>query len=279
MPVNLDTVNAVFGKSLETPEDVLAELAARAIPRDPVSNAEDHLYATIGSELTNLFFRPYTKKMWGMELCQTAVSVVKRLRIRHDRDDRYFSDDIFQALPSEGYSAMFDRMLDHENIDIRLEYGYRSGMENSYDFCFNSMPIDEYFNFEFGELPYRSVKFHLIDRSRDSAESHTTLNYTDDEPFTRETLWHNISTLDVKPSSSVIATVEEPCDYKQNDMERYYPVKTADNRYEIILERYKSLSDAHKNMTFIGRCGTYQYLDMHQVVNQALTTSRKWLEA
>ncbi len=279
MPINLDTVNAVFGKSLSTPDDVAAELAARAIVRHPIVNAEDHLYATIGPELTNLFFRPYTKKMWDMELSQTSASIVQRLKIRNDTDSRYFPDDVFQGLPKRGYTAMFGEMLKHRNINVTVNCAYEAGMEKSYDGCFNSMPIDEHFDFMLGELPYRSIKFHLIESPRDGSALHTTLNYTDDGPFTRETLWHNIAGLDVSPSNSTIATVEEPCDYKANCMERYYPVQTSDNRHGATYKKYKNLSEKLGRMQFIGRCGTYQYLDMHQVVNQALVSSQKWLES
>ena len=128
MPVNLDTVNAVFGTALETPEQVAAALAARAVPREAIVSAEDHLYATIGRELTDLFFRPYTKKMWAMDLSETAAAVVQRLQIRTDRDDRYFPNDSFQAMPAQGYTRLFERMLDHPGIEVRLQTAFERGM-------------------------------------------------------------------------------------------------------------------------------------------------------
>ena len=279
MPVNLDTVNAVFGTALETPAEVAAALAARAVPREAIVSAEDHLYSTIGRELTDLFFRPYTKKMWAMDLSETAAAVVQRLQIRTDRDDRYFPNDAFQAMPADGYTRLFERMLDHPRIDVRLSTGFERGMERDYDACFNSMPIDEYFGFVLGELPYRSIRFHLDECPRETALPYATLNYTDAGPTTRETWWHMIAGHDVRPGETVLKTVEEPCDYKANGLERYYPVKTSDGAYDEIYKRYKALAARDHSMQFIGRCGTYQYLDMHQVINQSLANVHKWLEA
>ena len=279
MPVNLDTVNAVFGTGLETPEEVAAALAARAIVRDPIVSAEDHLYAAIGPELTDLFFRPYTKKMWEMDLSQMAAAVVQRLQIRTDRETRYFPGDTFQAMPKDGYTRLFDRVLDHHGIRVRLGTAFERGMERDYDVCFNSMPIDEYFDFAFGELPYRSIRFHVEEHAFAQALPHATLNYTDAGPFTRETWWHNIAGHDVRSGPSVVRTIEEPCDYKANGLERYYPVKTSDGRYDAIYAKYKARAEGDGRMRFIGRCGTYQYLDMHQVINQSLAGVRKWLEA
>ena len=278
MPVNLDTVNAVFGTALETPAEVAAALAARAVRRDPIESAEDHLYATIGPELTDLFFRPYTKKMWAMDLSETAAAVVQRLQIRTDRDDRYFPGDTFQAMPAEGYTRLFERLLDHPRIHVRLCTAFTRGMEAGYGACFNSMPIDAYYDFAFGELPYRSIRFHLTESPRQAALPYATLNYTDAGPFTRETWWHNIAGHDVGNGPRVLRTVEEPCDYKDNGFERYYPVKTSDGRHDAIYKRYKARAAEEGTMHFIGRCGTYQYLDMHQVINQSLTNVHKWLE-
>ena len=278
MPVNLDTVNAVFGTHIETPEEMARALAARAVPRHPILSAEDHLYANIGPELTDLFFRPYTKKMWAMDLSETAAAVVQRLQIRTDREDRYFPNEAFQAMPAEGYTRLFERVLDHSRIHVSLDTAFTRGMAQDYRACFNSMPIDEYFGCVFGELPYRSIRFHLSAHARKDALPYATLNYTDAGPTTRETWWHNIAGHDVREGKRVIRTIEEPCDYKDNGCERYYPMKTTDGRYDAIYKDYKALAAEDERMQFIGRCGTYQYLDMHQVINQSLTNVHKWLE-
>ena len=277
LPINLDTVNAVFGTTLATSEDVAAFLASKSVPRDPVVSAEDHLYSNIGPELTNLFFRPYSIKMWGMDLTETDAAVVRRLQIRTDRDNRYFPGDSFQAMPAEGFTKAFERILDHDRIAVRLGEEFCADVATTYDACFNSMPIDEYYGFDLGELPYRSIRFHLNEVASHSAMPHAVINYTDDAPFTRETWWHMIAGHNVSPGASMLCTVEEPCDYRDNGFERYYPVKTRDGRYDALYRQYAQRAVEDQHMFFIGRCGTYQYLDMHQVINQSLLHVWKWL--
>ncbi len=277
MPVNLDTINAVFGSSLQDADDVARRLKQLSIPRTPVVSAEDHLLSTIGPELTDLFFRPYTRKAWGLDLSDLDASVVRRLQIRTDREDRYFPGDTFQAMPSDGYTAMFERIFDHPRISVETGRAFDPAMLAACDHCFNSMPIDEYFSYAFGELPYRSIRFHLSVESPAADPGHVTINHTDTGPFTRETWWGRIPGHHPSPGAGLVRTLEEPCDYRENDMERYYPVKTHDGRYEAVYQRYNELAGSLGSMTFIGRCGTYQYLDMHQVVNQSLAGVNKWL--
>lgn len=277
LPVNLTTVNHVFGQELKTQEEVSHFLKTVSVERHPVLTAEDHLYSTIGETLTDLFFRPYTKKMWAMDLREMDAAVVKRLGVRSDREDRYFPNDSFQAMPKSGFTAMFERILDHRNIDVALGTKFEKSMMRQFSHCFNSMPIDEFYEYEFGQLPYRSIKFHASRRPASEADSHVVINFTDDGPFTRETWWHNIPAHRPVETAEVICTVEEPCDYRDNQMERYYPVKTHDGRYDELYRRYKARADLDDRLTFIGRCGTYQYLDMHQVVNQSLMGVGKWL--
>jgi UDP-galactopyranose mutase len=278
MPVNLDTVNAVFGTDLQDADEVAAYLAGRTILRDKIASAEDHLFAKIGPELTDLFFRPYTKKMWGFDLSEMDAGVVRRLEIRTDRENRYFPNDSFQAMPAKGYTHLFERLFDHENIRMRLGTEFSHDMLPRYDVCFNSMPIDEFFDYKFGHLPYRSIRFHVKEVDADAASSHATINYTDLGSYTRETWWHNIPGHRQSDTGKVIRTIEEPCDYKDNAFERYYPVKTSDGRYDKIYEQYQALAKSNDRVLFIGRCGTYQYLDMHQVINQSLIGVRKWLK-
>ncbi len=139
------------------------------------------------------------------------------------------------------------------------------------------MPIDEYYCFEFGELPYRSIRFHHRTETTSVRYEWATTNYTDQGRRTRETYWHLLPGHHVENTGKYVCTEEEPCDYRDNNLERYYPVKTADGRYDDIYSRYKALSGAEKNITFIGRCGTYQYLDMHQVINQSIKGAETWL--
>ncbi|MCP4309579.1 MAG: UDP-galactopyranose mutase, partial [bacterium] len=270
LPVNMNTVNLVFDRSFTSPAETKAFLALVAEKPDTIETAEDHLFSIIGRKLSELFFRPYTQKMWAMDLSEMPPSVVRRLKVRMDTDPRYFLDDTFQAMPANGYTAMFEKMFDHENITIHLGRSFEKTDEAQFVHVFNSMPIDAYFDFRFGELPYRSIRFHTSSVAANDAASQVVINYTDSGPFTRETWWHNIPGHLVTESSHVTRTIEEPCDYRDNEMERYYPAKTKDGRFDALYQRYKTLASERNNMTFIGRCGTYQYLDMHQVVNQSL---------
>lgn len=278
MPVNLETVEAVIGRQIQTSAQLESILDAYRIANDDPATAEQFLLSKIGPELTDLFYRPYTQKMWGLDLSEISPDIVKRLKIRDNRDPRYFPDDAFQALPMHGYLSLFEKMLDHTNISVSLSTSFSDELADEFDSCFNSMPIDEYFGFDLGHLPYRSVRFHHNRVNVEDSSEHSVINYTDDSPFTRETWWHNFPGHQTEGSREVIRTVEEPCDYKDNDLERFYPVKSADGSNEQLYKAYAERQPRHKDMQFIGRCGTYQYLDMHQVVNQSMAGAYAWLK-
>jgi UDP-galactopyranose mutase len=277
LPINLNTVNLVFGTSFETAEEVETHLREVALPIENPQNAAEHLYSNIGVELTDLFFRPYTKKMWSLDLEDMSASVVKRLPLRFDEKDTYFADDEIQMMPRDGYTTLFERIFAHPDIGMRLGVQFEKIMLTNYDFCFNSMPIDEFFDFQLGELPYRSIRFHHRTESAGEASEWAVVNFTDSSTFTRETMWDAIPCHRVEETGKRTISREEPCDYRENNHERYYPVKTADGRYQALYKDYKKLADAVRNMNFIGRCGTYQYLDMDQVINQSLTNAQNYV--
>lgn len=279
LPVNRTTINETFGLELKTAEEVKRFLDSVSTEPGDMMSAEDWLYANIGKRLTDLYFRPYTKKMWDLDLRDVAASVVQRIKIRTDDDARYFPDDSFQAMPKNGYESLFRSILSYPGINVKLETEFDRMMLDDYTFCFNSMPIDVYFDYSLGELPYRSIRFHVSSVDALNAPTQTTINYTDDGPFTRETWWHNIPEHLIRSTGLVCRTVEEPCDYKENNYERYYPIKTPDDQFENIYKQYVELASSISNLQFIGRCGTYQYLDMHQVINQSLIGAVRWLQA
>jgi UDP-galactopyranose mutase len=279
LPVNRKTINFVFGVSLRTNEEVEAFLAAQATPLEQPRNAAEYLYSRIGQKLTNLFFRPYTKKMWDLDLEDMDAAVVKRIPLRFDEEDRYFPNDKYQLLPEHGYSAIFANILDHGNIKVSLNTPFDNTLVRGYYHCFNSMAIDEYFDEAFGPLPYRSIRFHHREEPLDYAHgTASVVNFTDDGPYTRETDWSRLPKHDTDMVFKTI-TREQPCDYRENGMERYYPVKTSDGRNDAVYRRYRERAESEANMTFIGRCGTYQYLDMDQVISQSLLRAHAWLEA
>ena len=144
--------------------------------------------------------------------------------------------------------------------------------------CLSEFMNFDFFGFKFGELPYRSIRFHLSTVNQDQSPEQVTINYTDEGPYTRESWWHNIPGHHVHQTGNVLRTVEEPCDYKDNNKERYYPVKTHDQRFDNVYQEYQCEAKKLRTIQFIGRCGTYQYLDMHQVINQSLMNVSRWLE-
>lgn len=230
----------------------------------------------VGKEnILDIFFRPYTKKMWGKELEELDPNIIKRVPVKDNRDESYFPNDTYQGLPDQGYTAMVQKMLFHPNIRIHLntefyEFAPKLGY---YDYCFNCMPIDEFFDFKHGELPYRSLKFHQKVIPMNKVLPSVTVNFTHDGPYTRVTEWKNMPNHGQNPHCSVL-TFEEPCDYKDNDMERYYPVKDVNGDNRKIYEKYKA--EASPKMQFIGRCGQYVYIDMHQAVNSGLQIADKF---
>lgn len=277
LPINRRTINMVFGKDLASPEAVRAFLATQAVPLESAANAGDYLRSQIGDVLTDLFFRPYTRKMWRMELEEMDAAVVRRIPLRDDDEDRYFPNDDFQIMPRDGYTRVFENILDHPNIRVTLNTAFAPGMTAGFAHCFNSMPIDAYHDFRFGPLPYRSIRFHHDTMPVDHALGEApTVNFTDDGPFTRVTDWSRLPFHVEHQGGRKTVTREEPCDYTENNYERYYPVKTSDGRHQATYARYKALAAADPAMTFIGRCGTYQYLDMHQVINQSLAEVSRW---
>lgn len=278
LPINRATVNLVFGTRLRTASEVAAFLRSVATPCEAPRNAAEYLHSRIGPTLTDLFFRPYTKKMWGLDLEQMGAAVVKRIPLRHDDEDRYFPDDGFQMLPRSGYAAVVGAILDHSAIEVTTGTAFDKSMLRVFDFCFNSMAIDEYFGFALGPLPYRSIRFHH--RSEPDGYrlgSTSVVNFTDAGKHTRQTDWAQLPEHAVRPTGRKTVTLEEPCNYADNNYERYYPVKTHDGRNEAVYAAYLKLAASEPKVRFIGRCGTYQYLDMDQVINQSLQGVRAWL--
>lgn len=279
LPINRQTIETVFGVRLLGSDEVRAFLARQAEPRPLPISAADYLHAHIGRRLTDLFFRPYTRKMWALDLEELDAAVVKRIPLCLDDEDRYFPTDAFQMLPRDGYTRVVEAILDHPAIRVTLGVAFEHTMLRGRLHCFSSMAIDEYFDDCFGPLPYRSIRFHhLVVPPGYTRGDATTVNYTDDGPLTRETDWSRLPQHQGRQEASRTITREEPCDYRDNNLERYYPVKTTDGRYDAVYRQYRSLAEREGNITFIGRCGTYRYLDMHQVINQSLAGANDWIE-
>ena len=230
----------------------------------------------VGEEnVLDIFFRPYTRKMWGKELEELDPSIIKRVPIRDDDNEYYFPNDNYQALPLMGYTSLIKKMLEHDNIDVNINTPFDKVWLNYSDYCFNSMPIDEFFDFYHGELPYRSIKFHNVNLPMAKVLPSGTVNFTHDGPYTRVTEWKNLPCHGFNSQYTTL-TYEEPCDYIDNNMERYYPVKDVDGKNRETYEKYKEMIGS--SMTFIGRCGQYVYVDMHQAVNSSMQVAEKFIK-
>ena len=256
LPVNRTTLEDVFGVPLATEDDAKALLAAEVSPLRP-SNTDEVFLASVGPRLADIFFRPYTRKMWGVCPSELEAAVGARLPVRCNRDDRYFTDS-FQAMPKEGFTAMFARIFDHPHIELSLGEAYGPEHDRCYDHVFLSLPIDEYFHFRFGRLPYRSIRFESDQVSQD--QSATVINYTDTNIYTRCTQWDLIANSGRRGDGQHTITREIPCDASANNNECYYPVR---NQHSLALyDRYRALAEREVHKTFIGRCGLFRYIDM-----------------
>jgi UDP-galactopyranose mutase len=230
----------------------------------------------VGEEnVLDIFFRPYTKKMWGVELDELNPEIINRVPIRDDLNELYFPNDEFQFMPKNGYTELVKNILDHQNITISLNTRYDKNEYIHYDHIFNSMPIDEYFDYIHGNLPYRSIKFEHVDLSLPSVLPVATVNFTHDGPHTRVTEWKKLPGHGDNKYITTL-TFETPCDYLENNLERYYPVKDREGKNRLLYEKYKT--EQPQNMTFIGRCGLYSYLNMDQAINSALAVSNRFLK-
>lgn len=230
----------------------------------------------LGKEnIIETLFRPYTKKMWGLDIEDLDKSILRRVPIRDDDNELYFPNDEYQLMPKHGYTKIFEKILDHENIKVKLSTSFSKEMEKDYHHIFNSMPIDEYYDYEYGDLPYRSIVFNHVTLPINSLLPVPTVNFTHDGEFTRVTEWKKYPNHGENKYKTTL-TFEKPCDYKENNYERYYPVKDIDGKNRKKYNRYKSIPN--EKVTFIGRCGQYVYIDMHQAVSSALAQSKKFLK-
>ena len=261
-PINVDTVNALYGLSL--PDGAALERFLRRVA-DPVAHPktmEEAVVGRVGRDLYDKFFRNYTRKQWGMDPSELDASLAARVPARMSRDDRYFTDR-FQAMPIHGYTRMFERMLSHPNIDVVLNADYRQvrGVIPHRAVVFTGA-IDEFFDHRYGRLPYRSLEFELVTRPVERFQAAAVVNYPNEHAFTRVTEFKYL-TGQRHPMTSMV--FEFPRAYG----DPYYPVPRASN--EELYRRYRAAADATPDVYFAGRLATYKYLNMDQVVGQALS--------
>ena len=268
-PINRDTLNQLYGLDLD--EEGSADFFDRMRePRDPVRTSEDVVINSVGRDLYEKFFLNYTRKQWGLEPSELKAGVAARIPVRTNTDDRYFTD-TFQAMPLHGYTRMFEAILDHPRITVELGVDFNDMRDRiERDHTVYTGPIDAYFGYCFGRLPYRSLSFeheHLpgVERFQETG----TVNYPNDHAYTRITEFKHL-TGQVHPGTSIVR------EYPQAEGEPYYPVPREEN--EALFKRYEDLAKAERDVTFVGRLAQYRYYNMDQVVGAALAAAKRLLD-
>jgi len=265
-PINRTTLERVFGHPLEE-SDAERLLAAERLVRVPVRSSEDHILAAVGPRLYAMFFENYTRKQWGLTADRLTASVAARIPVRTSRDDRYFTDR-FQAMPRDGYSALFERMLATPGITVRTETSYEDVCDTvRAGHTIFTGPIDEFFNYRFGKLPYRSIRFELEHHAEPAAiQPVGTINFPGDPPYTRVTEFGHL-TGSFENGTTLVR--EFPSDVG----DPYYPIPAPEN--EVLYRRYAALAATRDDVTFVGRLAQYKYFNMDQVVAAALLVAER----
>ena len=265
IPINLDTINRLYGLNLTSfeVEDFFKKVAE---PVEQVRTSEDVVVSKVGRELYEKFFRNYTRKQWGLDPSELDASVTSRVPTRTNRDDRYFTD-TYQAMPLHGYTRMFEKMLDHPNIKILLNCDYRDVEK---EILFRKMiytgPVDTFFDYCYGKLPYRSLEFKHETRDAAVYQEAPVVNYPNEQLYTRITEFKYLTGQEHSKTSIVY-------EFPRAEGDAYYPVPRKENAE--LYAKYKALADAAPNVHFVGRLATYKYYNMDQIVAQALTQYAK----
>ncbi len=273
LPINKLTIEDVFSKKFKNELEVKKFLDSIRNKNLIPKNTDEFFEASIGDKLANIFFRPYTKKMWGIHPKYLSIGIGSRLPIRTNNDTRYFNDN-FQALPKNGYTKMIENMISHENIKLSLDTIYENQMEKDYEKIFLCIPIDQYYNYKFGILPYRSILFENRKEKGDDLES-PVINFTDEGKYTRKTQWSLFPNSYQKANSVKTITYEIPCSMAENPDEYYYPVQTKESN--ILFNKYKKFSLRDSKLIFCGRTGLFRYIDMIPTVLIHLNMAKEFI--
>jgi UDP-galactopyranose mutase len=265
IPINLDTVNRLYGLSLNS-EQLENFFAEKAELKDEIITSEDVVVNKVGRDLYEKFFRGYTRKQWGLDPSDLDKSVTSRVPTRTNRDDRYFEDK-HQCMPLEGYTKMFTRMLDHPNIIVETGKQFREMRQRAkYKHLIFTGPVDEYFDYCFGKLPYRSLRFEHQTLNKPWHQPVGVINYPQTENYTRITEYKHL-TGQIHTKTSL--TYEFPSDIG----DPFYPVPRPEN--QINYKKYEKMANVTQDVWFAGRLATYRYYNMDQIIGQALATFRR----
>lgn len=262
IPINRLTINKLYNLNLQSETDVSDLFEKVREKRNPILNSEDIIINQVGSDLFEKFFKNYTKKQWGLEPKHLAPLVCGRVPVRKNDDCRYFTDK-FQFMPKDGYTKMFEKILSHKNIEVLLNTDYKSILK---DINFNKIictgPIDYFYDYEFGKLPYRSIDFKFSNYKKEFYQPNSVINHVDNRnEYTRVTEYKYLTG---QSADSTTVSFE----YTINDGEPFYPVPNEENRKLYL--KYKNNAKKEKNIYFCGRLAEYQYYNMDQVVANIL---------
>ena len=237
---------------------------------DNPTNLEEQAISMVGTEIYEILIKGYTAKQWGLEPKDLPAEIIKRLPIRFTYDNNYFND-LYQGIPEEGYTNLVEKLL--SGIEVKMNTDYfdnKEEFDSLADKIVYSGPIDQFFNYCFGHLDYRSLKFETEELDIENFQGNTVINYTELEvPFTR-IVEHKF--FNFRNQKTTIITKEYSADY-QDTNEPYYPINN--DRNNLLLEKYKNLCKSYPNVIFGGRLAEYRYYDMHHVIQRALDLAKE----
>ena len=273
LPINLHTINQFFGMTMR-PDEARELIESQAVTEnDEPRTFEEQGLRFVGPELYKAFFHGYTKKQWGCHPSELPASILKRLPVRFNYNDNYFFHR-FQGMPEHGYTALVAGILDHPNIEVRLNTPFERTMAGHYDHVFYSGPLDGYFDYREGRLGYRTLDFERFTYDGDY-QGCAVMNYGDESvPYTRITEHKHFSPWEQHQGSVCYKEYSRPCG---PDDIPYYPIRLVDEK--AMLARYVDKAKGARGVTFVGRLGTYRYLDMDVTIREALDTARGFLDA
>ena len=270
LPINLHTINQFFGKTM-SPAEARAFIAAKAdLSIEDPQSFEEQALRFVGRELYEGFLRGYTLKQWGIDPRDLPASILKRLPVRFTYDDNYFLHK-FQGIPKEGYTKMIETIVDHPNIEIVLNGKFSKDMLADYDHVFYSGPVDGFYGYDLGRLPYRTLDF-VEEKAQGEFQGCAVMNYCEQEiPFTRITEHKYFSPWETHEKTVVYKEYSRACGA---DDIPYYPVHLLGGNE--LLKKYQERAAREEGITFVGRLGTYRYMDMDVTIRAALDVVGAW---
>jgi len=271
LPINLHTINQFFGLAL-SPAEAKKFVASQCVGSpDTARSLEEYGLATVGQDLYMAFIAGYTEKQWGISPRHLPASVLKRLPLRFDYNTEYF-DHPYQGIPLEGYTSIVERMLDHPAISLQLGEAFSAADRERYEHCFWSGPLDRFFEERYGRLSYRTLDFE-IEVGVGDVQGCSVLNYCDaDIPFTRTTEFKHFTPWEVHEGSVLYTEFSRNCEPVDTP---YYPLRLVDDT--VLLREYVAAARLVEGVTFVGRLGTYRYLDMDVTILEAMDAARAFL--